>query len=119
MSQVQILPLRLSLFDNMTKISELPLMDLILQAEEKHGINTHMVVEAVSKDEEQEIEPDEDSVVWWEEFEYNKKIFYTFSEVKKYLLEEAVANGDGPEVKIEYPDVYEFDEVNELDREEE
>ena len=94
-------------------------MDLILQAEEKHGINTHMVVEAVSKDEEQEAEPDEDSVVWWVEFEYNQKIFYTFPEVKKYLLEEAVATGDGPEVTIDYPNVYEFDEVNELNGDEE
>lgn len=104
----------------MTKITELPLMEVILKAEEKHGLTTHMVVEAVRKDDEkEELEPDENSVLWWVEFENDKKIFETFSEVKKFLLEDAIATGEGPKVVMEEPEVYEFEEVTELDGDEE
>jgi hypothetical protein len=89
----------------MSKLSELPFMEVILKSEEKHGINTHMVIEAVSKDDNEEDEPDEDSVVWRVEFENEEKIFETFSEVEKYLLEDAVVTGDGPEDIQEIHDV--------------
>ena len=76
-------------------------METIFDAEKKHGVETHMVIEAVPKTETEPEEPTEDDVVWWVEFENIKKTFENFDDVKSYLLEEAVATGKGPEVQIE------------------
>jgi hypothetical protein len=85
----------------MSYITDLPLMSVIMQAEKKHGINTHMIIEAIPKTEDEIEYPTESDVCWWVEFENEKKIFETFGEVQKYLLEEVVAKGDGPVVEFE------------------
>jgi hypothetical protein len=97
----------------MALISELPIMDVAMQAEEKHGIDTHMVIEVVLKnpkevDENDETfetdydEVDEEDVMWWVEFENQHVIFDTFEMVKYFLLEECVKTGEGPKVEIEF-----------------
>ena len=90
----------------MALVSELPLFGLAMEAEEKHGVDTHMVIEAVLKDidDEDEIDPgevEEEHVLWWVEFENEVKIFDDFQMVRYYLLEEAVKTGNGPKVIIE------------------
>lgn len=68
-------------------------MDVAIQAENKHGEDTHMVIEIVIKENVEEnkgIESlTEDDVLWWVEFEDEQKIFDTFEMVSHYLLEEA------------------------------
>ena len=76
-------------------------METIFDAEKKHGVTTHMVIEAVSKTEEESEEPTEDEVLWWVEFENMKKTFENFDDVQTFLLEEVVATGEGPEVVID------------------
>jgi hypothetical protein len=81
----------------MTLLSEIPLFDLIFAAEEKHGEDTHMVIEAVSKNENVTVDMNDvsvDDVVWWVEFEDQIKTFDTFDEVEKFFLEEAVAKSE-------------------------
>ena len=75
----------------MKKLSELPLLDTILKAEDKHGVDTHMVIEVISKEEVEENynDPLESEVMWWVEFKDQYKQFNTFDEVTTYLLEEA------------------------------
>ena len=79
------------LIETMKRLSELPLMDTILKAEEKHGVDTHMVIEIISKEEVEENynDPLESEVMWWVEFKDQYKQFNTFDEVTTYLLEEA------------------------------
>jgi hypothetical protein len=78
----------------MTRIADLPLMEVILAAEEKHGIDTHMVIEAVPKHEdvENESNPLDTDVVWYVEFKELVRTFFNFSDVKKFLLEEVDSN---------------------------
>lgn len=76
------------------KISELPLMEVILAAEKKHGTDVHMVIEAVPKNDNSPEDPSgatEDDIVWWVEFENIVKPFEKFDDVRKFLLEEASA----------------------------
>ena len=90
----------------MALVSELPLFGLAYDAEKKHGVDTHMVIEVVLKgvDNEDKVDPstlDESEVMWWVEFENEKRIFDSFELVKHYLLEEAVKTGNGPKVEVE------------------
>lgn len=93
----------------MALVSDLPLFGVALEAEKKHGVDTHMVIEVVVKNvntvaEEEEVDPsilDEDAVMWWVEFENEVKIFDRFEMVEHYLLNEAVKTGNGPKVIIE------------------
>lgn len=85
------------------KLAELPLMDLILAAEKKHGIDIHMVIEALPKDENSPEDVNgatEDDVIWNVEFQNISKSFEKFDEVKKFLLEEAVAKNTDLVVKL-------------------
>lgn len=89
----------------MALVSELPIFGLAMEAEEKHGIDTHMAIEVVLKDvdDQEEIDPsdvEEEQVMWWVEFENEVKVFDSFDMVKYYLLEEASKTGNGPEVII-------------------
>jgi xylose isomerase len=73
------------------KLSDLPIFQLAIEAEKKHGEETHMVIEAVSKDPSKDVSDFDvttEDVVWWVEFENQKKIFETFEEVKNYFLNE-------------------------------
>jgi len=77
----------------MTTLSELPIMETIFKAEEKHGIDTHMVIEAIPKegvDFDSQGDEKEEHVMWWTEFENQTQVFETFKEVEKFFLEEAV-----------------------------
>jgi len=85
----------------MRKLNELPLIETIFDAEKKHGIKTHMVIEAVPKTETEPENPTENDVVWWVEFENLAKTFENFDDVKHFLLEEAIATGEDSEVEIE------------------
>lgn len=90
----------------MALVSELPLFGLAMEAEKKHGVDTHMAIEVVLKDvpDDDEIDPgevEEEHVMWWVEFENDVKVFDNFEMVRHYLLEEAVKTGNGPEVIIE------------------
>ena len=63
-------------------LSDLPIQKVIMDAEEKHGHETHMVIECVSKGELPDShtgEETEDLVYWWVEFENQIKTFETFS----------------------------------------
>lgn len=93
----------------MALISELPIFDLAQRAEEKHGEDTHMVIEVVLKEyvaeklegEEEDYDPSyvgEEDVYWWIEFENQVKIFDNFTLVEDYLMNKAVKTGDGPKV---------------------
>ena len=93
----------------MALISELPIMDVAMKAEEKHGEDTHMVIEVVLKEYVSENLEDpmynpayvgEEDVYWWVEFENEIKIFDNFLLVEHYLLNEAVKTGNGPKVII-------------------
>lgn len=97
----------------MALVSELPIMDVAMQAEEKHGIDTHMVIEVVLKNPKEVDEHDttfetdydgvsEEDVLWWVEFENRQMVFDTFDMVKHFFLEEAVKTGEGPEVVIDF-----------------
>lgn len=75
-------------------LNELPLHELILAMEEKHGVDTHMVIECfpqAGKDQE-EASPDkiptEDDVVWLIEFKDIKMMFEDFYEMRDYLINE-------------------------------
>ena len=75
-------------------LSELPISQTILDAEEKHGVSTHMVIECISRKEIPENhtgEETEDCVSWLVEFEDQIINFETFDEVRKFLLEDAVS----------------------------
>ena len=77
-------------------LSDLPISKVIMDAEEKHGHDTHIVIECVSKDEIPEFhngEETEDSVYWWVELEDQVRTFETFAEVEKYLLQDAESEG--------------------------
>lgn len=80
------------LIENMRYISDIPIIDLAIQAEEKHGEETHMVIEIVPKNEvEENMGIDsltEDDVLWWVEFENEQKVFDNFDMVTHYLLNE-------------------------------
>lgn len=84
------------LFENkMTLISDIPILQLASEAEQKHGEDTHMVIEVVLKEDvpESALDSNEvttDDVLWWVEFEDQQRIFDEFDCVKKFLLEEAV-----------------------------
>lgn len=83
----------------MTLLSEVPIFNLALAAEKKHGEHTHMVIEAVPKDENSIIDINDvsvDDVVWWVEFEDQVKTFDTFDEVNRFFMEEAVASSPNP-----------------------
>jgi hypothetical protein len=81
----------------MAFVSDIPIIDLIKEIEEKHGEDTHMVIEVVVKNEEH-IDVDEDmignlkesDVMWWVEFENEQKVFDNFSMVKHYFLNEVL-----------------------------
>lgn len=76
-------------------LSDVPIMKLALAAEEKHGEDTHMVIEAIPKNNDVTTDMNEvsvDDVVWWVEFQDQVKTFNTFDEVEKFFLEEAVAS---------------------------
>lgn len=84
-------------------LTEVPIISIAMQAEEKHGEDTHMVIEAVAKnpDSNLDIDPsgvDVSDVVWWVEFEDQVKTFDTFDEVERFLLVEAVASKPEPVV---------------------
>ena len=75
-------------------LSELPIQSTIMKAEEKHGYETHMVIECVCREDLPEHntgDETEDTVYWWVEFEDQIKTFETFDEVRKFLLEDAVS----------------------------
>lgn len=99
------------LFKNkMTLVSDIPILQLASEAEQKHGEDTHMVIEVVLKEDVPELALDSnevttDDVLWWVEFEDQQRIFDEFDCVKKFLLEEAV--------KKEF--VYVKDDTNELE----
>jgi hypothetical protein len=79
----------------MTLLSEVPIFNLALAAEKKHGEHTHMVIEAIPKDENANTDINNVSVndvVWWVEFEDQVKTFNTFDEVSRFFMEEAVAS---------------------------
>jgi hypothetical protein len=97
----------------MALISELPIMDIALQAEEKHGTDVHMAIEVVLKNPPKVDENDptfsteydeveEEDVLWWVEFENEQLVFDTFDMVKHYLLEEVVKTGTGPKVVFDF-----------------
>jgi len=89
------------------RLSELPIMETILAAEDKHGITTHMVLEAKhikDDDETAEEDPYENEVTWIVEFEYENRVFDNFTDAKNFLLKQAVATGNGPKVEIDYGD---------------
>jgi len=72
-------------------LSEIPLFDLIFAAEDKHGEETHMVIEAVSKNPDKEINDMDvttDDIVWWVEYKDDQRVLDTFDEVKSYFLGE-------------------------------
>lgn len=79
----------------MALVSDIPIIDLIKEIEEKHGEDTHMVIEVVVKNEDH-VDIDEDNignlkesdVLWWVEFENDQKVFDNFSMVKHYFLNE-------------------------------
>lgn len=84
-------------------LSEIPLFELIHAAEKRHGIDVHMVIEAMPKDEDSPDnveEATEDDIIWHVEFEHLKKNFETFAEVKKFLLEEMVAKKNDLVIKL-------------------
>jgi hypothetical protein len=75
-------------------LSELPISQTILDAEKKHGVETHMVIECVSREDipEQDVELEtENCVYWWVEFEDQIQTFETFDEVQNFLLKDAVS----------------------------
>jgi hypothetical protein len=107
----------------MALISELPMFEVALKAEEKHGTDTHMAIEVVLKPEYADLlegddpyynpaDVEEDHVMWWVEFENDIKIFDDFLLVEHYLLNEAVKTGNGPKV------IYTDEELNDDDAEE-
>ena len=81
----------------MRYLSDIPILQVAQQAEEKHGVDTHMLIEAVIKDEFKEYfesnELDfatEDQILWWVEFEDQQAVFDDFDMVSNYLLNEVV-----------------------------
>lgn len=84
----------------MALLSNLPIMELILAAEEKHGIDVNMVIEARPKegfdystkasdsDEDPDANVEDTDVEWYVEFKDIKKVLNSFEEVKKFFLEE-------------------------------
>jgi hypothetical protein len=79
----------------MTLLSEVPIFNLALAAEKRHGEHTHMVIEAIPKDENANIDINNvsiDDVVWWVEFEDQVKTVNTFDEVSHFFMEEVVAS---------------------------
>lgn len=87
----------------MTLLSEIPLMETILAAEEKHGIDIHMVIEAMPKTDEspENVNEAEDTdVVWKVEFQEIVKFFENFEDVRNFLLNEAVAKRDDLVIKL-------------------
>jgi|TARA_B100000035_G_scaffold295247_1_gene286177 hypothetical protein len=100
----------------MALISELPIFQVAQEAEEKHGVDTHMVIEVVLKPyvaealegDDEDYDPSyvgEDDVYWWVEFENEIKVFDSFAVVKDYLLNKAVKTGDGPTVEFRDEDL--------------
>jgi hypothetical protein len=89
------------LFKNkMTLVSDIPILKLAFDAEEKHGEDTHMVIEVVLKEgiPESKLEENEvttDDVLWWVEFEGQQKIFDEFASVEHFLLQEAEKTYNG------------------------
>lgn len=76
-------------------LSDLPIESTIMEAEEKHGYETHMVIECVCKEDLPEQNTGletEDTVYWWVEFEEEIKTFEKFQDVRKFLLEDAVSS---------------------------
>jgi len=93
----------------MALVGELPIMELAIKAEEKHGEDTHMVIEVVLKEHvTKELEASdynpayvgEEDVYWWVEFEDQIRVFDDFRMVEHYLMEQAVKTGSGPTVVI-------------------
>jgi len=77
-------------------LSDLEISRVIVSAEEKHGRDTHIVIECVSKEDIPEThtgEETEDSIYWWVELENQIKTFETFAEVEKFLLEDSESSG--------------------------
>ena len=88
----------------MSRLADLPIMEVILAAEEKHGVDTHMVIEAVPKHKDSPDkmeEADDTDVVWYVEFKDIVKTFFNFDEVKTFLLEEANANAPSMVIQID------------------
>jgi len=92
----------------MTLVSDIPIIQLALEAEKKHGEDTHMVIEIVLKEDVPESklysnEVTTDDVLWWVEFEDQQRIFDKFACVEDFLLREAIkkdfvyAEGDNNE----------------------
>jgi len=78
-------------------LTEVPIVSVAMKAEEKHGVDTHMVIEAVARESSNNLDLDPalvdiSDVVWWVEFEDQIKTFDSFDEVEKFLLVEAVAS---------------------------
>jgi hypothetical protein len=75
-------------------LSEIPLFDLIFAVEDKHGVDTHMVIEAVSKNPNKDVDDfdiTDDEVLWWVEFKDDRKVLNSFEEVRTFFLEECEA----------------------------
>lgn len=81
----------------MTLISDIPILKLAYEAEQKHGEDTHMVIEVVLKNDipEDKLKTNEvttDDVLWWVEFEDNQMVFDDFAAVEDYLLNQVKKN---------------------------
>ena len=77
-------------------LSDLEISRVIMSAEERHGIDTHIVIECVSRENIPDFvsgDETEDMVYWWVEFEDQVKTFGTFAEVEKFLLEDSESSG--------------------------
>lgn len=83
----------------MALVSDIPIIDLIKEIENKHGEDTHMVIEVVVKDEKHSnIDEDhlgnldEKDILWWVEFKNEQKVFDNFAMVRHYFLNEVDSN---------------------------
>lgn len=109
----------------MASLANLPIMELILAAEEKHGTDINMVIEVMPKnvngDENVEennpfMSPSEDNevqdtdVVWYVEFKDIKRYCNSFEEVKKFFLEEMDENSVNLVVPISPVEVIESEQ---------
>jgi hypothetical protein len=75
------------------------LMEIIMKSEEKHGREVHIQIESIEpfggeKDDEMPMGG------YWVEFENKFGAFSNLEDVKEYLLETAVATGEGPKVTV-------------------
>ena len=90
----------------MQTITDIPLYEIIKAIEEKHGEDTHMIIEAFIDDdnihEDLESQVPVENLLWWCEFQDQIKVFDNIIAVQHWFMNEVEFDPEKGKVMVDY-----------------